>query len=79
MKGSLQSKSLKQGSVEGESRNKVTIAKTGVKLESEEDKEHGKRELNRTSMPESRIGNSIAKAHKLSKKKVIAASFGRVV
>lgn len=72
-------KSLKEGGVEVNERNKVTIAQTRVELESQEDEERGKRECDRTTMTESDVRDNIAKAHKLIKEKVLAASFSRIM
>jgi hypothetical protein len=75
----VDSQTVQQKRIEVDRSNKVTIAKTRVELESEEDKECGEGELHLTTMMIPDIGNRIAKADKLFKEKVIAASLGYIV
>ena len=70
---------LKERGIEGDISNKVTIAESSVKLESEKDKESRERELYRTTTRTPDVRNRIAKADKLFKQEVIPASLGRIM
>lgn len=76
---SIDTQGIENARVEVDIRYKVTIAQSGIELEDEKHKESGKRELHRTTTSEPDVRDHIAKAHKLFKQEVIAASFGRVV
>ncbi len=76
---SVKTKSIKRIGIEVEIGNKVTIPKAHVELESQQDKESRKWELDRSTMKPPDIRNRIAKADKLIKEKVIPASLGRIV
>jgi len=76
---SLKTKSIKKVGIEGEIRNEVTIPNAHVELESQKDEESRKWELHRTTMSSPDVRNGIAKADKLIKQKVIAASLGCII
>ena len=76
---SRETQSIEKRGIEVDRSDKVTIPQSRIELESKEDKERGKGELNRTTTPIPGVRDYIAKAHKLIKEEVIAASFGRVV
>ena len=78
-RGPGKTKFLKEGGVEVNESNKVTISKTRVELESKKDEERRKRECDRSTMTGSDVRDSIAKAHKLIKQKLKAARFGRIM
>lgn len=78
-RSSVKTQSLKERRVEVNKSNKVTVPTTGVELESKKNKKGGKRELHRSTTFGPDVRDHIAKAHKLFKQEMIAASFGHIV
>ena len=74
-----ESEVLKELGVEVDPGNKVTISQTRVELESQKNKECGKRKLDGATIAGLGVWNGIAKADKLIKEKVILASLGRII
>ena len=79
VRSSVKTKSLKEVGVEVDEGHEVSVTKTGVKLESEKDKESGEWELDRSTMSGPGVRDGIAKADKLVEQKVITASLGRIM
>jgi hypothetical protein len=75
----FEAESLEEIGVEVDKGDKVTVAEFRVELESEENKEGGKGVLDWSTKVGGPGRDHIAKIHKLIKKKVTTASFGRVV
>ena len=75
----LKAKTTQQVGVEVHKGDEVTIAESRVELESEEDKENGEWELDRSAVSGPDVGDGIAKADKFVEQKVITASLGRIM
>lgn len=75
----VDSQTVQQKRIEVDISNKVTISKTSVELESQENKECGEGKLYWATMSTPDVGDRIAKADKLIKQKVITASLGRII
>ena len=79
VRSSVKTKSLKEVGVEVDEGHEVSVTKTGVKLESEKDKESGEWKFDGLTVSGPGVGDGIAKADKFVEQKVITASLGRIV
>ena len=78
VRSSVKTKSLKEEGVEVDIGYEVTIAESGVELESEKNKEDWERELDMSVMSGPGVRDGIAKADKFVEQKVVTASLSRI-